>query len=160
MPRLLGPGIAGVPADGEGFVLTGDDARVEGCTRTWAAGDGVRSPLKFGGLATHQARRAVAGIAAALGLGHVPDPGEPVLHGRLLTGQGARRLRGRGDGDAAPLWWPAGKVAGEHLPRWLHEQGLAPQGPSGGPGAGWRSTARSRRCAPSRRATCASSPGR
>ena len=56
-------------------MLTGDDARVEGCTRTWAAGDGVRSPLKFGGLATHQARRAVAGIAATLGLGHVPDPG-------------------------------------------------------------------------------------
>jgi sulfide:quinone oxidoreductase len=136
VPRLLGPAIPGMPVDGEGFVLTGDDARVEGCTRTWAAGDGVRSPLKFGGLATHQARRAVAGIAAALGLGHVPDPGEPVVHGRLLTGQGARRLRGRGDGDAAPLWWPAGKVAGEHLPRWLHEQGLAPQGPSGGPGGG------------------------
>ena len=31
-------------------------ARVEGCERTWAAGDGVVSPLKFGGLATHQAR--------------------------------------------------------------------------------------------------------
>ncbi|MET0687188.1 MAG: FAD-dependent oxidoreductase [Solirubrobacteraceae bacterium] len=136
VPRLLGPAITGLPVDDEGFVLTDDDARVEGCTRTWAAGDGVRSPLKFGGLATHEARRAVAGIAAALGLGHVPDPGEPVVHGRLLTGHGARRLRGRGDGDAAPLWWPAGKVAGEHLPRWLHEQGLVPQGPAGEPGGG------------------------
>ena len=34
-----------------------------------AAGDGVVSPLKFGGLATHQARR-----AAAAGLTQAPRP--------------------------------------------------------------------------------------
>jgi hypothetical protein len=49
-----------------------------------------------------------------------------VLHGRLLVGRRSRRLRGRGDGSAAPLWWPAGKVAGEYLPRWLTEHGVAP----------------------------------
>jgi sulfide:quinone oxidoreductase len=137
VPRLLGPALAGLPADEEGFVLAGDDARVEGCERTWAAGDGVRSPLKFGGLATHQARRAAAGIAKATGLGEVPDPGEPVIHGRLLTGGRSRRLRGGGDGDAAPLWWPSGKVAGEHLPRWLAEHGVAPgAAASGTPGGG------------------------
>jgi sulfide:quinone oxidoreductase len=137
VPRLLGPALAGLPADEEGFMLAGDDARVAGCERTWAAGDGVRSPLKFGGLATHQARRALAGIAKATGLGEVPDPGEPVIHGRLLTGGRSRRLRGRGDGDAAPLWWPSGKVAGEHLPRWLAEHGEAPGAvASGGPGGG------------------------
>ena len=69
------------PPTSEGFVLAGDDARVEGCERTWAAGDGVRSPLKFGGLATHQARRAVAGIAEALG----PRPGARTRASRSST---------------------------------------------------------------------------
>jgi hypothetical protein len=80
--------------------------------------------VKFGGLATHQARRAVAAIARFAGVADVADPGEPVLHGRLLVGHRTRRLRGRGDADGAPLWWPQGKVAGEYLPRWLAEHGV------------------------------------
>jgi sulfide:quinone oxidoreductase len=128
VPRLLGPGIDGLPVDDEGFIVTVDRARVQGCRRTWAAGDGVVSPVKFGGLATHQARRAVAEIAQLAGVEDAPDPGEPVLHGRLLVGAGrTRRLAGRGDAEGAPLWWPAGKVAGEHLPRWLADHGVAPQ---------------------------------
>ena len=52
-----------------------------------------------------------------------------MLHGRLLVGgRRTRRLAGRGDAEGAPLWWPAGKVAGEYLPRWLAEHGVAPQG--------------------------------
>jgi len=129
VPRLLGPALEGLPADDEGFIEADDGARVEGCERTWAAGDGVVSPVKFGGLATHQARRAVAAIARLAGVDDAPDPGEPVLHGRLLVGAGrTRRLAGRGDAEGAPLWWPAGKVAGEYLPRWLAEHGVAPQG--------------------------------
>jgi sulfide:quinone oxidoreductase len=116
VPRLVGPGIEGLPADEEGFIVADDAARVEGCRRTWAAGDGVVSPVKFGSLATHQSRRAVAAIAG------LPDPGEPVLHGRLLVGHRMRRLSSGG----APLWWPHGKVAGEHLPRWLAEHGVIP----------------------------------
>jgi sulfide:quinone oxidoreductase len=127
VPRIVGPALDGVPVDEEGFILAGDDASVEGCERTWAAGDGVISPVKFGGLATHQARRAAAAIARLAGAEDVPDPGEPVLHGHLLTGTGRRRLAARGDDQGAPLWWPAGKVAGEHLPRWLAEHGIAPQ---------------------------------
>jgi sulfide:quinone oxidoreductase len=126
VPRLLGPAIEGLQADEEGFVLTDDDGRVRGAQRTWAAGDGIESPLKFGGLATHQARVAVAGIARLAGVADPPDPGEPVLQGRLLLGVGTRRLRGRGDAAPAPLWWPQGKVAGEYLPRWLAEHGFAP----------------------------------
>ena len=99
-----------------------------------------------------------AAIARRLGV-VVPDPGEPVLHGRLLTGDRSRRLRGRGDGEAAPLWWPAGKVAGLYLPRFLAEHGLAPHGALARPRAASRSTARSPRCAGSRRAGSASSPG-
>ena len=55
-----------------------------------------------------------------------PDPGEPVLHGRLMTGRRMRSLKGRGDAEGAPLWWPQGKVAGEYLPRWLTEHGVTP----------------------------------
>lgn len=126
VPRVVGPAIGGLPLDDEGFIVAGDDARVDGCTRTWAAGDGVVSPVKFGGLATHQARRAAAAIARVAGVADVPDPGEPVLAGRLLVGDRSRRLIRRADIDRAPLWWPAGKVTGEHLPQWLAEHGAAP----------------------------------
>ena len=125
VPRIVGPALEGLACDEEGFMLTADDGRVQGAERTWAAGDGIASPVKFGGLATHQARVAAAGVARLAGV-TVPDPGEPVLQGRLMTGQRMRRLRGRGDAEGAPLWWPHGKVAGEFLPRWLAENGVAP----------------------------------
>jgi sulfide:quinone oxidoreductase len=136
VPRLVGPAIEGLPCDDEGFIVAGDDARVDGCERTWAAGDGVVSPVKFGALATHQARRAVAAIARLAGVPDAPDPGDPVLVGRLMVGSRTRRLIPRADVDSKPLWWPAGKVAGEYLPRWLAEHGVAPaaahEPPAGG----------------------------
>jgi sulfide:quinone oxidoreductase len=136
VPRIVGPAIEGVPFDHEGFVLAGDDALVQGAMRTWAAGDGVQSPVKFGGLATHQARQAAAAIARLAGAIDVPEPGEPVLHGRLLVGGRTRRLAARGDAEGAPLWWPSGKIAGEYLPRWLAEHGVAPQGAQAPPDGG------------------------
>jgi sulfide:quinone oxidoreductase len=135
VPRIVGPAIEGVPFDEEGFILAGDDARVTGTQRTWAAGDGVRSPVKFGGLATHQARRAASAIARGAG-NDASDPGEPVLHGRLLTGRGSRRLAAPGDAQGAPLWWPAGKIAGEYLPLWLAEHGVTPAAATPSPEGG------------------------
>jgi sulfide:quinone oxidoreductase len=123
IPRLVGPALAGLASDAEGFIVTREDGRVRGARHTWAAGDGIASPVKFGGLATQQARIAAAGVAKLAGVA-VADPGDPVLHGRLMTGQRMRRLRGVAAG--APLWWPHGKVAGEYLPRWLAENGVAP----------------------------------
>jgi sulfide:quinone oxidoreductase len=136
VPRIVGPALEGLPHDEEDFILAADDALVQGATRTWAAGDGIQSPVKFGGLATHQARCAAAAIARLAGVDDVPDPGEPVLHGRLLTGHGTRRLAARGDAAGAPLWWPSGKIAGEHLPRWLAQHGIAPQGAEAPPEGG------------------------
>lgn len=124
VPRIVGPALTGLECDEEGFLLVREDGRVRGARHTWGAGDGIASPVKFGGLATHQARVAAAGIAREAGAEDVPDPGEPVLHGRLLVGQRTRRLRGRGDAEGAPLWWPHGKVAGQYLPRWLAENGV------------------------------------
>jgi sulfide:quinone oxidoreductase len=117
IPRLVGLPPAGVPFDDDGFILTDVSCKVRGATRTWAAGDGIASPVKYGGLATHQARLAAAAIARAAGAPGVPELGEPVLHGRLLLGQRSRRLRPADDRPGAPLWWPDGKVAGEFLPR-------------------------------------------
>ena len=74
VPRVLGPGIEGVPTDEEGFIRAGDDARVG--------------------------------------------------------------LRGRGDAEGAPLWWPQGKVAGEYLPQWLAKQGVAPPASHAAPEGG------------------------
>jgi hypothetical protein len=127
VPRLVGPGLEGLAADDEGFLLCGEDGRVEGAERTWAAGDGVDTPLKFGGLATHQARVALAGIARLAGVADPPDPGEAVVQGRLLVGMRSRRFRAPADTQSAPLWWPEGKVAGQYLPRWLAEHGFGPQ---------------------------------
>jgi len=127
VPRLIGPAIEGLAADDEGFILTGEDGRVQGTQRTWAAGDGIDGPLKFGGLATQQARVAVAAIARLAGVDDPPDPGEPVVEGRLLVGaHHSRRLRPSGDAKSAPLWQPQAKVSGEYLPRWLAEHGFAP----------------------------------
>jgi hypothetical protein len=125
-----------VPCDDEGFIVTDDEGRVQGADRVWAAGDGVVSPIKFGGVATHQARRAAAAIARLAGAEDAPDPGEPVIQGRLMVGRRSRRLQGRGDAEAAPLWWPQGKVAGVYLPRWLAERGVLPPAVAPPPDAG------------------------
>ena len=49
VPRLLGPAIAGVTSDTDGFIVAGQDGRVAGARKVWAAGDGIVSPVKFGG---------------------------------------------------------------------------------------------------------------
>ena len=127
VPRVVGPAIPGLAADGEGFVLVDEDGRVEGARRTWAAGDGVAFPIKFGGLATQQARRAAGQVAKMAGV-DVP-PAEPLtVTGVLMTG-GAPQALGERTGikpEHVPLWWPAGKVAGQYLPRYLGEREDAP----------------------------------
>ena len=133
IPRLVGPRIAGVPADDAGFVIAGDDARVDGCERTWAAGDGVVSPLKFGGLATHQARRAISAIAAPRRHRGRPRPGRArparaSAGGRPLAPARPRRRRrrraavvaGREDRGRVPA-----ALAGGARPRSAGAQGAA-----------------------------------
>jgi sulfide:quinone oxidoreductase len=134
VPRLLGPAIEGLPADAEGFVPTGPDGRVEGLERTWAAGDGVVSPIKLGGLATWQAARAATAIARLAGA-EVPEPDddEAVLEGVLMTGAQPRALGGHEDAPAqAPIWRPGGKVSGRWLPAYVGDERPAPEPPSGG----------------------------
>jgi sulfide:quinone oxidoreductase len=125
VPRVVGPAIDGLPADDEGFVLVDDEGRVRGVERAWAAGDGVASAIKLGGLATWQARRAATAIARLAGAqAPPPDPDEPLLEGVLMTGAAPRALGGEEPGRPAhgPIWRPARKVAGRWLPRYLGDE--------------------------------------
>lgn len=123
MPVLRGPEIAGVARDDQGFIRTSPHGLVDGCTRTWAAGDGIASPLKLGGLAAHQAGRAARDIAIAAGIDvpRVDADDELVLHAVLMTGETPAALD---DGAlepaaGAPRWWPARKVASRYLEEYL-----------------------------------------
>jgi sulfide:quinone oxidoreductase len=129
IPRVLGPALEGLPSDDEGFVLVDDDGRVRGHERTWAAGDGIASDVKLGGLATWQARRAAAAIARLAGASAPPpDPDETLLEGVLMTGAAPRRLDDKEGGrpEHLPLWRPVGKVAGRWLPRYLGDELVPP----------------------------------
>jgi sulfide:quinone oxidoreductase len=130
VPELHGPALAGLPADGGGFIPVDAHGRV--VPGVYAAGDSTAFPVKQGGLATQQADAAAEAIAADLDLLPDPAPFRPVLRGLLLTGGApvylraalaegqeptTRRLRGEVSGRA--LWWPPGKVAGRYLAPYL-----------------------------------------
>ena len=137
LPGLVGPTLAGVPCDADGFLPTDAHGCVMGAHRVLAAGDATTFPIKQGGLATQQADAAAQTIAHELGAPLEPRPFKPVLRGLLLTGgaplylraeldlQGVRRSgvakRGRltGEVSSRALWWPPGKVAGRYLAPYL-----------------------------------------
>jgi sulfide:quinone oxidoreductase len=135
LPRLVSPGIEGLPADTDGFVPIDEHARVVGASGVYAAGDITAGPVKQGGLAAQQADAAAEAIAAEAGAPVEPRPYRPVLRGLLLTGGAPLYLRSRlgpsGEPQAAEtrrarrqlrsavsgraLWWPPGKIAGRYL---------------------------------------------
>jgi sulfide:quinone oxidoreductase len=126
LPRAVGPRVAGVPADDEGFIPIDEHARVIGFERVWAAGDGANFPIKQGGLAAQQADVVAEQIAWQLGAEHPPHPYRPVLRGLLRTADGPRYLRAEPPGEPTSadvseecLWWPASKVAARWLTPWL-----------------------------------------
>ena len=136
LPRLEGPHIPGLPADGQGFLPTDAHGCVKGVDAVYAAGDVTTFPVKQGGLATQQADAAAETIAAELGAPLSARPFRPVLRGLLLTGGAPLYLRAelepsgarhgapharklRGETSSRALWWPPGKVAGRYLAPYL-----------------------------------------
>jgi sulfide:quinone oxidoreductase len=127
LPRLVGPGVPGLPQDSRGFIPTDRYGHVQGANDVYAAGDATTFPIKQGGLATQQADAVANSIAAWAGAPVTPEPFRPVLRGLLLTGRTPSHLsRGfrRGVGDASradvePLWWPPSKIAGRYLSPYL-----------------------------------------
>ena len=133
LPRLVGPGIPGLPHGAHGFIPVDAHGRVPGVPDVFAAGDATTFPLKQGGLATQQADAAAETIAAELGAAVTPAPFRPVMRGLLLTGGAPLYLRSvlTPAGEPTPaararrardvavsrraLWWPPGKIAGRYL---------------------------------------------
>jgi sulfide:quinone oxidoreductase len=143
LPRLRGPGIVGLPGDGDGFLPVDAHGLVDGLDDVYAAGDATAFPVKQGGLAVQQADAVAEAVAARLGAPIRPEPFRPVLRGLLLTGAEPRFLaadlaageEGESSAVAAqPLWWPPGKIAGGWLARFLHAEGIPVPPAPGGPG--------------------------
>ena len=126
LPRAVGPGLPGLPANARGFIPTDLHGRVPDLAAVWAAGDAVAFPVKQGGLASQQADAAAESIAAYAGAALEPRPYRPVLRGMMLTGRGKAWMRhepagGSGEGTAVrrALWWPPTKIAGRYLSPYL-----------------------------------------
>jgi sulfide:quinone oxidoreductase len=133
LPRLVGPGVRGLPGGTGRFTPIDEYCRVPGTEgRVFAAGDATDFPVKHGGLGAQQADVAAAGIAYLAGAIPRPDPLTPVLRGLLLAGGRSLYLVARpvdGVGWSSQVHerrpWPLDdKVAAEELgPRLA---GLAP----------------------------------
>ena len=123
LPRLFGPGLAGLPATPDGFVAVDAFGRVTGVPGVWAVGDMTTRVVKQGGLAAQQADIAAADIAAQLlGLDLEVTPYQPVLQGTLLTGEDPIHLgRGMPEHGVETI---GHKVAGRHLSPYLATLGV------------------------------------
>jgi sulfide:quinone oxidoreductase len=122
LPVLLGPRLAGVPCDRQGFIAVDEFGRVRGLDDVYAAGDGTALPFKQGGLAAQLADVVCRHITARVEGAEDPAPFTPVLRGLLRTEHGPLYLRaeladpeGTSIVSLEPLWWPPSKIAS----RWL-----------------------------------------
>jgi sulfide:quinone oxidoreductase len=129
LPRLEGPGIAGIPGDSQGFIVTDGSGRVTGIEDVFAAGDATAFPVKQGGLATQQADAAAEAIACLAGADVAAEPFRPVLRGLILTGGAPLYARAElnragfvSSVDTDSLWWPPGKIVGRYLAPFLAER--------------------------------------
>lgn len=137
LPRIEGPGIAGLPKGPHGFIPVDDYGRVRGLEGVYAAGDATTVPIKQGGLAAQMADVAARQIALEAGVDVEAEQFRPILRGMLLTGETPRYLRAdleEGTSDRGliadhALWWPPSKIAGRYLSPYLASlttQELAP----------------------------------
>lgn len=129
LPELVGPSIAGLPHDEEGYLPVDEHGRVIGCTDVYAAGDATAFPIKHGGLAAQQADAVAEAIGARLGTVGLPEPFRPVLRAVMLTGGDPLYLRAElgaggvlpaaGTVSTEPLWSPPGKIGGRYIAAFL-----------------------------------------
>jgi sulfide:quinone oxidoreductase len=129
LPELVGPRIAGLPHDDDGYLPVDEHGHVIGCTDVYAAGDATAFPLKHGGLGSQQADAVADAIGARVGAVAHPEPFRPVLRALLLTGRDPLYLRVElgtggllpvtGTVSPEPLWTPPEKIGGRHLASFL-----------------------------------------
>lgn len=127
IPRLVGPGLPGLPQDDMGFIPIGRHAEVIGVNDVFAAGDATTFPLKHGGIASQEADAAAEVIAARAGAPITPQPFRPVVRGLLLAGRFGARMQTElsgADGDPEPpepvtLWSTPAKLYGRFIGPYL-----------------------------------------
>jgi sulfide:quinone oxidoreductase len=128
LPRLVGPGIDGLPADADGFQPVGERGAVPGAPGVHGAGDATTAGLKHGGLAAQQAEIVAHAIAQRAGAPVAQIARRPVLRAQLLEGPRTTFLQAAPGAAAAvlseeALWWPPLKVAAPRLARYLTSAG-------------------------------------
>ena len=128
VPQLVGPAIAGLPADANGFLPITAHAEVTGVEGVYAAGDATDFAVKQGGISAAQADAAAELIAARAGRAALPTSFDTHIHGMLLTGVGgflylSAHLEGGVARDSqiseTPTWTPAAKIAAKYLGPYL-----------------------------------------
>jgi sulfide:quinone oxidoreductase len=129
LPELVGPRIAGLPHDDDGYLPVDEHGRVTGAADVYAAGDATSFPIKHGGLAAQQADAVADAIGARLGGVGLPEPFRPVMRALLLTGGEPLYLLAElgsggvlpapGTASTEPLWSPPEKLAGRYLAPFL-----------------------------------------
>ncbi len=133
LPVHRGPGIEGLPVDGDGFIRAAAGGRVPGAPDVWAVGAGTTTPVKPGGIACRQADAAAAAIAAEFGTTVESAPAPKGLSGWMWDGPEGQWLVAAGE-DAPrdePPMWPIAKVGGRFLAPFLHA--LVASGGASGP---------------------------
>jgi sulfide:quinone oxidoreductase len=138
LPRVTGPGVAGIPAGTAWSVPIDERCRVQDMGgRVFAAGDATDFVVKHGGIGAQQADTAAAGIAHLAGVGERPPPLQPVIRGMLLTGNRPLYLAAHvsaGLGWRSEVYeqppWPADeKVVAEELGPYLANLDVATDPP-------------------------------
>lgn len=130
LPELVGPELAGVPSDPDGFVHVDEHSHVPGLDGVYAVGDATTFPIKQGGIGTQQADIAAALIAKAAGCDVREPRTRPVLRAILLTGSEPLYLSATITGGESVsshasshcLWWPPHKIAARHLAPYLADR--------------------------------------
>ena len=124
LPEVVGPRIAGLPRDGDGFVPVDLHGRVHEREDVFVAGDATNFAIKHGGLATQQADAVAEAIALQVGAIGTARPFHPVVRAMLLAGDMPLYIRSDLNTRQAvvsrePLWSPLDKIAGTYLSPYL-----------------------------------------
>ncbi len=133
LPRLIGPGIDGLPCDPDGFVFADEHGHVPGLDSVYAIGDATTFPIKQGGIATQQADAVAAAIGAERGTATATT--RPLLRAILFTGEAPLYLRATLAGGQSVTssasrecpWWPPQKIAARHLAPYLADRAEIPR---------------------------------
>lgn len=130
LPALVGPAVAGLPCDADGFVHADAHGQVPDAPDVFAIGDASTFPVKQGGIAAQQADAVAALIARDAGLAVGEPISRPRLRAVLLTGGEPLYLRATIGGAESVVstashdcpWWPPHKIVARHLAPYLADR--------------------------------------